>query len=115
MIEKKRGLYTAREWAKKHRRILRFIVGMMAFGCALVLWNAALVIATIINAATGVGAQVVALVLVLIIASWFWRAATDFGDWSQEPDYQAQIDKLSEEVYYLKYPEAMPIKERAKK
>lgn len=46
-------------------------------------------------------AYVMVGVFFMMLAGYFFRLATDFQDWEQRPEYQDQIDALSEDVQEL--------------
>ncbi len=102
----KSNLEKVRAWAKKYRKGINFtffvvsrgIAGIIAFN----MYLATLPILTQINAATGVGAEIGAVIMVLIVASWFFKYAISppemEGDfvWDKIDDFEERISKLEQ-------------------
>lgn len=86
MKEKMTKLEKVRAWAKEHRGFLRFAFSTIFFFLTVLFFIASMDAFYTAVPDYSVAGGLMAGVILLMIAGFFWRGATDFSDWGQEPE-----------------------------
>lgn len=82
-----------RMWARNHRGLIRFVFSLIMWFFTVVFWFAAA--SVFYPLPLLIGPSIMAGVILLMICGWFFRNATDFADWGQEPE---DLDEAVERI-----------------